>query len=100
MAALNVGLSSTFDQQRQVINELAISVDQFNSGVFPSSVGIGSTEPTESLDIVGNATISGVTQSSGGFISGIGTEPVQITVTGTELIFTVVGVGSTSLSLF
>lgn len=100
MAALNVGLSSTFDQQRQVINELAISVDQFNSGAFPSSVGIGSTVPTESLDIIGNASITGVTQSSGGFISGISTTSVQITIDGSQLLFNVVGVGSTSLTLF
>lgn len=45
--------------------------------------------------------VSGVTTSQGGFTSGIGvTNPVQITVSGNILTFTVVGVGSTSLTLY
>jgi len=45
--------------------------------------------------------VSGVTTSQGGFTSGIGvTNPVQITVSGNVLTFTVTGVGSTSLTLF
>ena len=45
--------------------------------------------------------VSGVTTSQNGFTSGIGiTNPVKITVSGSILTFTVVGVGSTSLTLF
>ena len=48
-----------------------------------------------------NAIVSGVTTSLGGFTSGIGvTDPVQITVSGNQLVFTVPGVGTTSLTLF
>ena len=66
-----------------------------------SNVGIGTTIATSTLDVVGNAKISGVTTSVDGFTSGIGvTNPVKITVTGNVLTFTVVGVGSTSLTLY
>ena len=48
-----------------------------------------------------NLSVSGVTTSVGGFTSGIGvTDPVQITVSGNVLTFTVAGVGSTSLTLY
>lgn len=48
-----------------------------------------------------NVNVSGVTTSQGGFTSGIGvTDPVQITVSGNVLTFNVVGVGSTSLTLY
>ena len=48
-----------------------------------------------------NLNVSGVTTSVGGFTSGIGvTDPVQITVSGNVLTFTVAGVGSTSLTLY
>lgn len=48
-----------------------------------------------------NIYASGITTSLNGFTSGIGvTNPVQITVSGSVLTFTVPGVGSTSLTLF
>ena len=48
-----------------------------------------------------NVKVSGVTTSIGGFTSGIGiTNPVEITVSGNILTFTVTGVGVTSLRLF
>lgn len=48
-----------------------------------------------------NASISGVVTSINGFTSGIGiTNPVQITVSGNVLTFTVAGVGATSLTLY
>jgi hypothetical protein len=43
----------------------------------------------------------GIVTATGGFTSGIGvTDPVQITVSGNVLTFTVAGVGSTSLTLY
>ena len=78
-----------------------------NAGfTFLTNVGIGTTNPTSALTVKGNTSletlnVSGVTTSQGGFTSGIGvTNPVQITVSGNVLTFTVVGVGSTSLTLY
>jgi len=74
MSARFVGINSTFEYQRQVINALA--EDVFNN-------------------------YSGVTTSIGGFTSGIGiTNAVQISVSENILTFNVVGVGSTSLTLY
>ena len=68
---------------------------------FYGNVGIGTSIATSKLHVVGDARISGVTTSQNGFTSGIGiTNPVKITVSGSILTFTVVGVGSTSLTLF
>jgi hypothetical protein len=64
-----------------------------------SKVGIGTTNPTSALTVAGDTLISGVTTSTGGFTSGIGTA-VQITTVGNKLFFTVPGVGTTSLTLF
>ena len=65
------------------------------------NLGIGTTTPTSKLHVVGDARITGVTTSQNGFTSGIGvTNPVQITVSGNTLTFNVVGVGSTSLTLY
>jgi hypothetical protein len=64
-----------------------------------SNVGIGTTNPTSALTVSGDTLISGVTTSTGGFTSGIGTA-VEITTVGNQLIFTVPGVGTTSLTLF
>jgi hypothetical protein len=68
---------------------------------FDGNVGIGTTNPTSALTVQGNVKITGVTTSQNGFTSGIGvTNPVQITVSGNTLTFNVVGVGSTSLTLY
>ena len=45
-----------------------------------------------------NATVGGTINVTGGFTSGTGT-PVQISVVGSTLTFTVAGIGSTSLTL-
>lgn len=63
------------------------------------SVGIGSTQPSSSLDVNGDVKVSGIVTSLGGFVSTANTTPVTITWTGTELTFTVAGIGSTTLSL-
>jgi hypothetical protein len=68
---------------------------------FYGGIGIGTTNPTSKLHVVGDVLITGVTTSQNGFTSGIGvTDPVQITVSGNTLTFTVTGVGSTSLTLY
>jgi hypothetical protein len=69
-------------------------------------VGIGTTNPKYTLEVIGgigatNFNSVGVTTSQEGFTSGIGvTNPVKITVSGSVLTFNVVGVGSTSLTLY
>jgi cytochrome c biogenesis protein CcdA len=54
---------------------------------------------TDNKDTNLNLSISGITTSTGGFSSGIGTG-VQITTVGNQIVFTVPGVGTTSLTLF
>lgn len=109
MAAQVVGLNSTFNQQRQVINELAVDVDILKqsslstsiTGIYTSSnVGIGTTNVIAKLTIEGDIRVSGTTTSFGGFVSGISTTAAQITIVGSDIIFTVPGVGATSLRLF
>jgi len=53
---------------------------------------------SNNINAVRNIDISGITTSNDGFTSGTG-GPVEISVVGTTLTFTVVGVGSTSLTL-
>jgi hypothetical protein len=68
---------------------------------FNGNVGIGTTLATSKLHVIGDADITGVTTSQNGFTSGIGvTNPVKITVSENILTFNVVGVGSTSLTLY
>jgi hypothetical protein len=82
-----------------------------NIAVF-GGVGIGTTSidpidanPNRTFYVngdtffAGNTRTTGVTTSTGGFTSGIGTA-VQITTVGNRLVFTVPGVGTTSLTLF
>ena len=78
--------------------------------IIVSSVGIGTTSIADTntklyvngnSEFYGGLSATGITTSQNGFTSGIGvTNPVQITVSGSILTFTVVGVGSTSLTLF
>jgi len=86
------GTASTAQDSINVLNGVVQNV---------ISVGIGTTNSTSELYVVGNAVITGVTTSQNGFTSGIGvTNPVIITVSENILTFTVAGVGSTSLTLF
>lgn len=70
-------------------------------------VGIGTTNPTSTLDITGDFKVgtgitinSGIITATGGFISGVGqTSAVQIEFIGNQLTFTVSGIGSTTLTL-
>jgi hypothetical protein len=92
------------------ITGYATSAFNVSDGIIEnvSSVGIGTTSidnENTTLYVIGNNEFygdtftSGVTTSIGGFTSGIGTA-VQITTVGNQLVFTVPGVGTTSLTLF
>ena len=92
------------------LSNLNANLYNLDGGCLFGSVGIGTTNienEDTTLYVVGNsefygdALITGVTTSQNGFTSGIGvTNPVKITVSGSILTFTVVGVGSTSLTLY
>lgn len=62
MAALFVGLNSTFDYQRQVINQLASDLDIVTSNITINSgnVGLGTINPTTKLHVIGNTLITGI----------------------------------------
>ena len=76
-----------------------------SSGVHTtSSVGIGTTTVTNTLTVAGvtstsEAYVAGVCTATSGFISTASTTAVQITLSGNRLIFTGVGIGSTSFIL-
>jgi hypothetical protein len=104
---IGIGTSSIFDddddddddQQNLDYNFYVQGNSIFAGNVSASNVGIGTTNPTSALTVTGNTRITGITTSTGGFTSGIGTA-VEITTVGDQLIFTVPGVGTTSLTLF
>jgi hypothetical protein len=94
-------VSSTGFPSAEPVIGLENNVTINNELYVTNNIGIGTTTPTAKLDVRGDVSITGVTTSQNGFTSGIGvTNPVQITVSGSILTFTVVGVGSTSLTLF
>lgn len=59
----------------------------------PAGVGIGTTTYRQKLDV------EGAVLATGGFISAGSTTPIQITLSGNQLVFTAPGIGSTSLTL-
>lgn len=63
-----------------------------------TDVSIGG-QVTSDVDISGDANISGIVTSLGGFVSAANTTPVSITWSGSSLTFTISGIGSTTLSL-
>jgi len=76
MPARNVGVNSTFEEQRQVINELAGDVFSLESPTWISTaagihtfsnVGIGTTNPTAKLDVNGDVKVSGNLNAPGNY---------------------------------
>lgn len=63
------------------------------------NVGVGTTIPTSKLTVIGDGYFSGIITATQGFISVANTTPVTISVDGNNLIFSVVGIGSTTLIL-
>lgn len=91
--ATNVSISTDVSIGGKVNSNLIISSEY--------SIGIGTTNPSSKLQVYGDVNIIGVITSTKGFTSGIGvTNPVKITVINNVLTFNVVGVGSTSLTLY
>lgn len=71
-----------------------------NTGINTlTNVGIGTTNADSTLTVSGNASISGIITATGGFISVGNTTPIQISLVGNQLVFSAVGIGSTSLTL-
>lgn len=70
------------------------------SGIHTSgNVGIGTNDPKQKLDVVGNITATGIITATDGFISVGNTTPIKISLVGNKLTFTAVGIGSTTLTL-
>lgn len=100
--------------ESQTLSTQNATITNINStGIITATSFVGSLtgsvtgSATTSSNVVGgiatvsSAFVTGVTTSINGFTSGIGvTNPVQVTVSGNRLIFNVVGVGSTSLTLY
>jgi hypothetical protein len=96
-----IGLTGTPDITVGTANITTLKV---GTAVTINSAGIASVSTLRvgtgvTINSNGNATYSGIITASNGFSSGIGTA-VKITTVGNKLTFTVVGVGSTTLTLF
>lgn len=63
MAAPFIGLNSTFDYQRQVINQIASDVDAINTNINIQSgnIGIGTINPISKFHVNGDAIFTGIT---------------------------------------
>lgn len=72
------------------VDSMVVSVDK---------IGIGTTSPAQAVSVVGNVDVTGIVTATGGFISVGNTTPIKITLSGNSLVFTAVGIGSTSLTL-
>lgn len=63
MPAPFVGLNSTFEYQRQVINQIASDVDVFNTNIIIQSgnIGIGTISPISKFHVNGDTVFTGIT---------------------------------------
>jgi hypothetical protein len=98
----NVGVGSTLQATDvYAVESVAIGIsDPANNALKV----IGSSEltdvrVTDSLSVDVDVNVSGIITAAGGFASGTG-NPVEITLSGSDLTFTVQGVGTTTLTLF
>lgn len=64
------------------------------------NVGILTENPTSALTVIGDGYFSGIVTAIGGFSSIDNSLPVMIKVDGSQLIFNVIGIGSTSFMLY
>ena len=81
------------------VKSISGATNQINVSGSPTTGGQPQIGLTDNVTISNNLSASGIITATNGFTSGIGTA-VQITTIGNRVIFTVVGVGSTSLTLF
>ena len=98
----NVGVGSTL-QATDVYAVESVAIGISDSGSNALKV-IGSSELTDvritdTLNVNVDVNVSGIVTAANGFASGNG-NPVEITVAGSDLTFTVQGVGTTTLTLF
>ena len=63
-------------------------------------VGVGTTNPTSTFYVAGDASVSGIITATNGFISVANTTPIQINLVGKVLTFNATGIRSTSLTLY
>ena len=94
------GTSSQFLKADGSIDSSTYLTSALQNVVEDTTPQLGGDLNLNSNDIIGtgNINITGFTSCSNGFTSGTG-DPVRISVYGTTLTFTVLGVGSTSLTL-
>lgn len=98
----NVGVGSTLQATDvYAVESVAIGISDPGSNALKV---IGSSELTDvritdTLNVNVDVNVSGIVTAANGFASGNG-NPVEITVAGSDLTFTVQGVGTTTLTLF
>lgn len=96
---LRVASTKTNDNFTEIYNEYGNGTT-LDSSVL--SVGYASTSGISTLSqgLTGGPNITVGIVTASGFISAASTTPVSITWSGTDLTFTVAGIGSTSLTLY
>lgn len=89
----NVGFSSVITQRS------AVFIGTANTS--PTGISSGSSALIQRFTSANsNLNVSGIVTATGGFISVGNTTPIQISLSGNKLIFTAVGIGSTSFTLY
>lgn len=99
--------SGTGDVILKASNTIAIVVDNSDSAQVELYQGgtkkfetIGAGVTVFGTTFSNDLNASGIVTATGGFVSSANTSPVQIQVVGNQLTFNVVGIGSTTLTLF
>lgn len=95
----------TTEDPREIINldagNLRVDTDAVikNDLTVEGNTGIGTTNPSQKLEVIGNIKSSGSIVSTEGFTSQTGGSPILISVTGNTITLSVTGIGSTTLTL-